>query len=600
MTEQEKDTKPLTPEEQEKQDLAQAQAQNVFTDVTLFVGSVFGGNGPHARTDFEGHDLNVMVDLVENAKPVDLENAGESLRKARDDLKKAGRELEAEIGKVQWEGESAEAFREFGKALAAHADGLGTFAGIAGTQITAAGMGLASVRSSMPPRDTRLVRHDVRKMPMPQQVDTNPDYVAAKKAEQDRQEAINQMNRLASYYAVSEQTLAGQEAPKFEKILKADVPPPAVKRGFPPSTSRSTVPESSTASVQPARKYGDESRPRGDRPTEIPGMPPSANVERDPATVIDSVAPPAVSPSTNLNSAPPLTPVSPVAPPTGPTSTPPVAPISPVGPLTGPVTAKTGGPVPTSPVVSKATGGPGKTGGAPPFTATGQPGVPGRPSITGNPTTATPSTNGPVGRPSGPMTAGPSSSQGPVGRPSGPGTGGPYTGSQQPMTGRPSTAGGPMQGQPATGRTGGGTRQGQGIVGGTPQRTAGSPSGARVPKGTVIGAEGPGANRATQGRPGQSGVVSANPMGNANRPTGRGTPSVNGVVGAPRQQSGVNPRPGKSGFTTGGSGLVGGRPGQKRSDKESDDNESTRPDYLTEDEETWTARRRDTTPPVIE
>ncbi|MEU9604437.1 hypothetical protein [Streptomyces sp. NPDC048057] len=603
MTEQEKNTKPLTPEEQEKQDLAQAQTQNIFTDVTRVVGSVFGGNGPHARTDFEGHDLNVMVDLVGNAKPVDLENAGESLRKARDDLKKASRELEAEIGKVQWEGESAEAFREFGKALAAHADGLGAFAGIAGTQITAAGMGLASVRSSMPPRDMRTVKHDVRTMPTPQQVDTNPDFAAAKKVEQDRQEAINQMNRLASYYAVSEQTLANQEAPKFDKILKADVPRPRGRVRLPSNTDRSGVSDSRKANIQPARRYGDEAGPRNERPTEIPGTPPSANVERDPATVIDSVAPPVASPPTNPNSAPPVTPVAPATPPTGPTGSPPVAPISPVGPVTGPVTSKTGGPVPTSPVVSKAHGGPGKTTGAPPITATGQPGVPGRPNITGTPTTATPSANGPVGRPTGPMTAGPSS-QGPVGRNGGPGAGGPYTNNQQQMLGRPNTTGGPMQGQPATGRTGGpaGTRQGQGIFGGTPQqRATSSPAGSRVPKGTVIGGEGTGATRATQGRPGQSGVVGANPMGNANRPAGRGTPSVNGVVGAPRQGgSGGNPRPGKSGFTTGGSGLVGGRPGRKRSDKEPEENESTRPDYLTEDEETWTARRRDTTPPVIE
>ncbi|MEU5977392.1 hypothetical protein [Streptomyces sp. NPDC047315] len=600
MTEQDKGEQELTPEQQEKQDLARAQTQNKVADITRVVTSIFGGNGVLARTDFEGHDLNVMIDLVENSKPVDLESAGDSLRKARDGLKSAGEQLKTEVAGVRWEGQGAEAFREFGNALAAHAVVVSTFAGIAATQITAAGMGLASVRGSMPPRDTRVVKHDVRKMPTPEQVDTNPDYVAAKKVEQDRQEAINQMNRLASYYAVSEQALANQEPPRFEGILKSDVPRPKGERfDPPPSRRRSAVSDSRTASIQPVGRRGEERRSQGERPTEIPGTPPPANVERDPSTVIDGVAPPVASPPTNPNSAPPVAPVGPVAPPTGPTGTPPVAPISPVGPVTGPVTGKTVGPVPTSPV-SKAMGGPGKTSGTPPFTATGQPGVPGRPSITGTPT-ATPSTNSPVGRPSGPMTGGPSN-QGPVGRTGGPGAAGPYTNNQQQMLGRPNTTGGPVSGQPTTGRANSGpagTRHGQGIIGGTAQRPTGGPAGSRVPRGTVIGAEGPGTTRPTQGRTGQSGVVGAN-SGNAARPTGRGTPSVNGVVGAPRQGSSSNARPGKSGFTTGGSGLVGGRPGRKRSDKDEEENESTRPDYLTEDEETWTAGRRDTTPPVID
>ncbi|RBL87198.1 hypothetical protein DDE05_05190, partial [Streptomyces cavourensis] len=113
---------------------------------------------------------------------------------------------------------------------------------------------------------------------------------------------------------------------------------------------------------------------------------------------------------------------------------------------------------------------------------------------------------------------------------------------------------------PGTSRTG----QGNGIVGGTPQRTVSGTSGtggARgVPRGTVIGA------------PGASGSA------------------LRGASGS-----------GAKGFTAGGTGLVRGPAGKRKSDrKDEEDTGSTRPDYLTEDEETWAAGRRGVVPPVVE
>ncbi|MFD8962186.1 hypothetical protein ACFV0W_35885, partial [Streptomyces anulatus] len=55
------------------------------------------------------------------------------------------------------------------------------------------------------------------------------------------------------------------------------------------------------------------------------------------------------------------------------------------------------------------------------------------------------------------------------------------------------------------------------------------------------------------------------------------------------------------GFTAGGAGLVRGPAGRRNSGRqEEDDNGSTRPDYLTEDEETWNAGRRGAVPPVVD
>lgn len=221
----------LTPKEQRAQDQQRVQNQLIVTDVNRQVQDVmdlfpFGGSGNSGRTSFEGFDLNAMIDLIENSNPEHLEHAGEALLTARRAIAKAANELGDFIKDVDWEGESGTAFRDWGTGLVAHALKLGDFAETTGIQITVAGTGLASVRKSLPPRDGRLVRKSVDEIETPKRVEGNPEYAAALKVEKDRQEAINQANRLASYYAVSEETLAAQAPPRFEKKLDVAMPKP--------------------------------------------------------------------------------------------------------------------------------------------------------------------------------------------------------------------------------------------------------------------------------------------------------------------------------------------------------------------------------------
>ncbi|MGV9316522.1 hypothetical protein ACWDR0_30695 [Streptomyces sp. NPDC003691] len=561
----------LTPAEQREEDLARVDRQLDVTDVARKVTSIFGGNGFFARTDFEGHELNIMIDMVLNANPADLESAGDNLWNARKALRDAAEELRTNIKDVHWEGASGEAFRDFGRALADHADQLSTFADIAATQIRVAGTGLASVRNSMPERDLRLIKHNAKTMPLPERVDTNPDFVAAKKVEKNRQEAINQMNRLASFYAVSEQTLAGQEPPKFTKVLNADVPRPRGTDFLPPSRSTRTAISGSPES-RPARNRSGEPTATGERPRAEVGMIPPSIPGRDPSMQIDSVAPPAAPPTTPNGTPPVVTsPPSVGSPPTA--QHPPVIP-----PVIGTPPGKFG-PGPSGPGENavKATGGPGLgSGKASAGGTSGQPSAQGRPGIIGggSPTSTGPS---PAGRPAGPVGGGGTSA--PMGRANPMGMG-PAAGGQGPMAGRGGTAGQPVTGRGAS--TTAGSRTGRdGIVGGTPQRTTAGPNASRIPRGTIVGAEGQGATRPVTARPG--GAVGTGP-----------------ITGAPRTGTGSTSRPGQAGFTTGGTGLVGGRPGRNPSDGERDRSESTRPDYLTEDEETWTAQRRNAGPPVID
>ncbi|MEV0266610.1 hypothetical protein AB0I49_35415 [Streptomyces sp. NPDC050617] len=145
-----------------------------------------------------------------------------------------------------------------------------------------------------------------------------------------------------------------------------------------------------------------------------------------------------------------------------------------------------------------------------------------------------------------------------------------------------------------------------GVFGGTPAERPVQSTGPRLPRGLVVGEERTPTSRAPLGRApmgaGGYGTGAGQPGAPAHIPGRRPTPEVGGSAGVPRTSREV-----RSEFTQGGSGLVRGaqatgamphsraqapgKPGRRG---------GNRPDYLTEDEETWTSGRRDTVPPVID
>ncbi|RPK57408.1 hypothetical protein EES43_22110 [Streptomyces sp. ADI96-02] len=571
----------LTPAEQHQQDEGRVRAQLVVTDVTETVGRVMGAIGfgnprTAGRTSFEGHELNAMIDMVENSNPEHLESAGEELWKARDAIRSAAQELADHIEGVDWQGESGNAFRDWGKGLVAHATKLSDFADAAGTQITVAGTGLASVRSAMPPRDSRLVRKSPEDIELPARIKGNPEYEAALKVEKNRQEAINQVNRLASYYSVSEEALANQEPPRFEKKLNVDMPrPEGGGRSLPPTHSSSPHADGSgggeSPDVPPRESTGGPGAVTGgSRHAPTDDLGPAPVLDKGTTTEINSVAAPPAPPTAPDRVAAPSA--------TGTTgssgvSTPPLAPgfVNPVQGSSG----RGSGPAGSSRPVSQFSGGPGKAS----------------PSA-GGPATAHGNAGSAVGRPG--TTGGGASA---TGR-SGGGVHGPAAGASGVTGGRPTAAPG---GSPA-----GGTSRaagGNGIVGGTPQRAASGTGGARgVARGTVIGGQGGAPARGVSGATGRGVIGGTGGTTGAARPGGRGAApaaGAHGVVGAARGASGKGPGP--QGFTSGGAGLVRGPAGRRNSDRDDEEETgSTRPDYLTEDEETWAVRRPGAVPPVIE
>jgi len=534
-----------------------------------------------SRTEFDDYDLNLMINLVEQTDPEDLESSGRALWDARDAIKAAADELKGQFDDVPWVGESGDAFRTWGTDLVKSTYDLGAFAGGSGDQITAASVGLASVRKAMPPRDTRAVQARPHEIPTPKQVDTNSEYAAAVKVEKDRQEAINQMNRLASYYAVSREQLQvlHDDAPtfKFDSASNVGVPRPTKEYGVSEGTGSNETQRTGTAEVA-ARHASPTSATRhvGEVAT-----PPTKDVtghvvapDRAVGTNIDSVGtlpPTTTTPVTGHT--PPVT----VTPPTG-------------GGQTGPFQNGLGMPVPNS------TSGRGLSGAGGLRTPTSAQGRTGTPGLT-NAGSGRTAGQGPTNQMGRATSTGQSAAKGLT------------SGSNSSQMGRGISGGTPRAGGTATPRASGGPTTGagraNGVVGGRPAAgDASAKGGSRIPRGTVVGGEGAANSRSAAGRAGQRGVFgsapesTARPGSRATTPRGSaGTPeAVTGRAAARNSAAGAE----RNGMTRGGAGLVRGPGRDGKQDEEGNAQGTARPDYLVEDEETHLPNRpRRDVPPVV-
>ncbi|GAA2636456.1 hypothetical protein [Streptomyces axinellae] len=545
------------------------------------------------RTNFENHSLAEMKALVEGTKPSDLEDVGAALYEASTAIKKAGSWLQREAGRVDWDGDAANAVGNWTEQLGKDTQKMGGFFEAVSTELTILSTGLTGVKNNMmtlksePPDNAPLLMnnfkgggkgHSLKDIRSPAWVDSNPDY----KYEKDRAAAIEQMNMLSSYYSVSQQAMDRAEAQKpiFRPLPDVGVPPALPgDGGWNKRTPTETGPGGSGANSQNSNSFH--------RPDDYPDQDgtPLGGGDRDSVTRHGrEFVPPGYSEgdiSTGLDS----TPYTPTLNP--PASGPPVT-SQPTVPTPGgqngwqpsPVAPPVGGfppPKTTSPSLAK----PGVAKSMPPV-------APGR---TG------PGVPGPAGRPGLPGTGGTRPITGPAGRPVGPESG--PRGMGRPGMMHPGTTG-PGGANGGRGPVGGGTGARAirpGIVGGTPGRSTQGGSSA-IPRGTVVGNEG---SRTGRGSAGMT------PMGGKGRgkrkskdtdgPGQRIASTPGGIVGEPRSgESGQGRRPGE--FTEGGAGLV--RNEDQREPGERGGNEPRRPNYLTENEETGPGGQHNSVPPVVE
>ncbi|MFE9358101.1 hypothetical protein ACFYPB_28890 [Streptomyces olivaceoviridis] len=565
-----------------KTDVEQANRQVGFVNALSrlqngFRGTPIGAALSAGRTDFENHKLNAMLDLVHHANPEHLETASKVLWDARTAIHDAATDLETHLKGVDWEGEGAEQFRSWTDGLIAWTKGLATFADVAATEISTAATGLASVRSSMPKeRDPRPADEQKlpTELPKAKQVESNPDYATALKVEKNRQEAINQMNRLASFYSVSATALgmALETDPKpYTPIPDVGVPrPTGHEKGWGQGGSGSATPSAmrDDAATSHGSATGGHAEPATSTATGVGGHVPPLKEAHEPS------APSGREVGTEINTTTTLPPNSPT--PTMPTSsgggqTPPL----PTGPMAPPVVPTTGripGYGPSGQLPVSAQGRTGPSGTASGRVPQGPAGRPGR-SVTGGRVPQSP-----VGQ-AARSVAGGRVPQGPTGQPARatgratpagqPGTRGPVQSGRAPV-GRPVTGGTSRATNTPSGRTGvtGPTDPARnGVVGGKPVqgRGSGGTANPRVPRGMVVGAEQPASSTTpTKGTLAQRGVVGA-PTAKVEPGAGqavlRSASNPEGVIGAPRNTAGSRLNGAEAGSKGLGRGAVGGRAG---------------------------------------
>lgn len=537
--------------------------------------------------EYDGMSHYRLYQIVQNADPIKLSDASSALMDAWTDLTAIADEMRAHAENVKWKGEGADAFRDWVEELSKQTLSLASYTWGVGNNIGVAALGLADVKSSMPKPDSP----GAKLVPMCY-VDEEKEK-ARLKNEPDRQEAIKQIAKLDSYYetahsfldkalvepnfpplpgdVVSQDAYDAYETPLGTSSSSSGATP-AVRGGHatPLSAADLNVAGPKAAPVLPA-----ETSPYTPLTPNGGGAIPGVGVPDPTNTAIDSVkAPPTPDTINRPSTLPPMSDV-----PNVPSNGPKVPPV--IG-LPGPRPV-----IPTAPPVGRTAPipGPGQLGKLPPSaqsaprTSSVPPRIPTNDGIVGGKRSVGP-TNTPriprgmvVGEePHSPM------ARGPVG----PGT---YFGHG------PNTPGG----------SGPGRRLGS-EPGGVVDRPKGTnPANRSLPRSMVVGEE--------------RGVLPRGPVGGGVHPVDGGahgsggagsgrrlTSEPGGVTGGPRV-----PREGRSEFTQGGSGLVRGSHGPVAAPHSTSlphggnqRNAGGRPDYLEEDEETWSGGRRNTVPPVIE
>ncbi len=531
-------------QEQRQQALSQNGVLDAAMTVTKIIGPFTPLRGIHfGSTSFEGYDLNAMVDIVESANPELLESAGKALVDAKEAIDEAAEELRRNLGDIDWKGEAHTAFRTWGDSLVETAKQVAGYAETIGTQVMAAGSGLASVRKSMPPRDNRSDPKKVSDIPEAKQVETNDEYTAAVKAEGHRQEAINQMYRLASFYTVSAGTMRGTEEPVFPKMPDVGVPEPPREIPFkePRRTTSGAALGESGNSTTPALHRADMTGARGENPVQHLSAQSSVDLpsSRPVGMEIDSVGTLPPQEAVRPNTVTPPTPGS-------------AAPVGPVPPMPGMVPPSLRG-------AGRRAGGPGVTSAlrVPP-SAQGRAGGPLGNGPTGRggsspvgqvPRGASPGPAGGRGAgPAGPVGSRGTGPVGPMGRTATPSQTGARPMGRGIVGGVPKPAaptGGPLggatrgpvgpMGASSSGRAGSGSGGApQGVVGGRPVNgTAAAGGGSKLPRGTVIGGGSAPAPGSTGQRPAQRGVIGAPTPSDGKQPSRRSVPGSDGAIGAP-------------------------------------------------------------------
>ncbi|QKW28936.1 translation initiation factor IF-2 [Streptomyces seoulensis] len=191
------------------------------------------GKGSGGGTSFEGMSHEQMLAWLDQASSGEVQAAAGRLATAATEIQRIAEQLKLRPQVVEWKGEGADAFRSWANELANSSLRLADFSKAAGVQLGHASDAIATAQASIP-RDTKGAQANLDAATA---AHNDPDSaairaksaseLAALKADREkvRQEAADQMRKLAQSYQVSTTQMNGLARPKFPPPPKAIRPP---------------------------------------------------------------------------------------------------------------------------------------------------------------------------------------------------------------------------------------------------------------------------------------------------------------------------------------------------------------------------------------
>ncbi len=240
---------------------------------------------------YENASLVELHFMVANAKPGDVSGKAEALRQAAAALQELGGRVHAKVSGVEWKGEGGDAFRSWSEQFLSSTREFTNYTQTVGHVMGYAGQALHEVQPAVPtpPASAFLCTPD--SPPVTKQ--------AAATMESDRQEAITQINKLASTYsqATDELTAAKQSAPRFQPLPGAMVPDEARNFGGYqtqiPATGQDEAPRAASGASSQPEAVANETRSASSSGATGTSRGPGAEgvPQTAPRTTLDSITP---------------------------------------------------------------------------------------------------------------------------------------------------------------------------------------------------------------------------------------------------------------------------------------------------------------------
>ncbi|MFI1105981.1 hypothetical protein [Streptomyces melanogenes] len=159
-----------------------------------------------ATDEFEGMTLEALNAMLASAKPAELTGAAETLAAAAPDIADIAKDLRWYIDQVKWHGAGGDAFREWGRGMISETLVLSEYAGVVGQEMARAGQALTEAKAAVPASDGMCY------------ADPEKEKARLKALGPKTNEAINALNRLASFYNTSKDRISAQPEPKFAPL----------------------------------------------------------------------------------------------------------------------------------------------------------------------------------------------------------------------------------------------------------------------------------------------------------------------------------------------------------------------------------------------